>query len=140
MESETNIAHQDFWVTVKGFVEQDGKILILKDTRIDKWDLPGGRIHADEIGVPFEETLRRELTEELGENAKIEIGEQFRVYKAYYPHLKRGILMIGYRCKFLGGEITLSKEHETYEWADKNSWQNYNFAQGHPEALAVYFS
>lgn len=139
MESEINIAHQDFWVTIKGFVEYGGKLLILKNPHIDKWDLPGGRIHADEIGIPFEETLRRELTEELG-GCQIEIGEQFYVYKTYYPHLKRGILTIGYRCKFLGGEITLSKEHETYEWADRNSWQNYNFVQGHPEILAIYFS
>lgn len=50
-----------FHVGIKGLIREDQGILLLKH-RSGFWDVPGGRIDGDE---DFEDTLRRELAEEL---------------------------------------------------------------------------
>ncbi len=62
------MAEQLFHVGVKGLIRnKDGKLLLLKvpawGGSPSYWDLPGGRMNP---GETFEETLRRELKEEIG--------------------------------------------------------------------------
>ena len=49
-----------YFVAVKVFLEQGGKLLILKDNFGD-WDLPGGRIKKDEFSSPLEQILERKI-------------------------------------------------------------------------------
>lgn len=54
----------DRWpVSVKGVLAWDGKVVVLRNDR-DEWELPGGRLDATDASP--EETLRREMQEELG--------------------------------------------------------------------------
>ena len=64
-----------FQVGVKGAIVSDGQVLLLKrENRWSGvfWDVPGGRM---EGGEDIEETLRRELREELPSIGRIEVGE-----------------------------------------------------------------
>lgn len=131
--------HQDFWVSVKGYIGRGNELLIVKVAGSEKWDLPGGRIHTEETETPFETTLMREIAEELGIKTRISVDEQFAVYKIYYPHLKRGVLTVAYRCKFLGGEIKLSHEHSELAWVDTKLWRQYQYCNNHDEGLQKYF-
>src|ERR1700722_1007184 len=63
-----------YFVAVKVFLEQDGKLLILKDNFGD-WDLPGGRIKKDEFEVPLDQIIKRKMSEELGDNIEYTIGK-----------------------------------------------------------------
>jgi 8-oxo-dGTP pyrophosphatase MutT (NUDIX family) len=60
-------------VAQKALIERDGKILLVQYPEGDgdaagKWDLPGGRLHDDEVAI---EGLKREVKEEIG--AAIEV-------------------------------------------------------------------
>jgi 8-oxo-dGTP pyrophosphatase MutT (NUDIX family) len=60
-----------FTYRVAGIVISQGRVLCQKSTRDPEklyWFLPGGRA---ELGEPAEETLRREMQEELGEEAQV---------------------------------------------------------------------
>ena len=52
-------------VALKAVLEHEGKVLLLRDPRMDRevWELPGGRMNVGEVP---EEALQRELKEELG--------------------------------------------------------------------------
>ncbi len=59
-------------VSIKGFLCRDNEILLLKTAgTTGKWELPGGRA---DFGESVEETLRREMKEELGFE-KVEMGK-----------------------------------------------------------------
>ena len=60
-------------VAQKAFIEKDGKVLLVQYPSTDPhvgglWDLPGGRLHDDEVAL---EGLKREVQEEVG--APIEV-------------------------------------------------------------------
>lgn len=62
------MAEQLFQIGIKGLIrDEQGKVLLLKtmsdDRQAEYWDLPGGRMEA---GETFQQTLRRELHEEIG--------------------------------------------------------------------------
>ena len=60
-----------FYVGVKGLIKTDQGYLILKHTK-GHYDTPGGRIDGNE---GFEQTLRRELSEELPGISDIVVGD-----------------------------------------------------------------
>lgn len=60
-----------FKVIVKGWVKKDGKYLLAKRGNTEAhhagvWSLPGGNIDAGEVDHVIEETLKREISEEIG--------------------------------------------------------------------------
>ena len=62
------MAEQLFQIGIKGLIRRkDGKLLLLKirawEGNPGYWDMPGGRM---DPGETFEQTLRRELKEEIG--------------------------------------------------------------------------
>ena len=67
---------QTFYVGIQGIIIRDDKVLLLRANggkgRRDIWEAPGGRIDDDET---MQQTLERELHEELANISDIQIGE-----------------------------------------------------------------
>lgn len=103
-----------FYVGVKAVVVDEGRVLLLERQRGAGrwWDLPGGRLEAQES---INDGLRRELHEEIG-------ADDFKVSRllsaARIPDLPNGIglMLLLYGVSIPFKEATLSPEHVSYEW------------------------
>lgn len=79
---------------------------------IKLWDLPGGRM---EFGETAEETLKREILEELNVAIKpIKVIDTWN----YKQDLNCQITGIIYYSELITNEIRLSDEHDGYEWIE----------------------
>lgn len=102
-----------FYLTVKGIVERDGKILVLKRSATDDhlpgvWETPGGGVDREERP---QEALRREILEETG--LTVTVGRSFNVFtfRKDTGEFKVGITFL---CQYESGQVKLSEEHS--EW------------------------
>lgn len=103
---------------VKALLESDGKYLILKRSEKDEYkpttpDLPGGRVRE---GESIEEAITRELKEETGLDTDI-------VDKLYEESVNLGPETVRFEfflCKRTAGKLTMSSEHDSFEWMTKN--------------------
>ena len=86
-------------ISVKGIVFEEEKIWLRKNER-SEWELPGGKL--DQSEQP-EETVMRELKEELGFDVSIERVLQAHVYKIKkLDGESKGVLVVTYLCKLIG--------------------------------------
>jgi 8-oxo-dGTP pyrophosphatase MutT (NUDIX family) len=121
--------HQNYHIAVKAFIRNGDKLLICKDAffedeSIPEWDLPGGRINKEEFLISFEDILKREINEEVGDIKYKNNGVAviFRHRRSEQRELKAdvkpiiNILMIGFDLEYLGGDIKISDEHTEYKW------------------------
>jgi len=130
------------FVAQKAFIEKNGKVLVLRDPAyvIDGQvglDFPGGRFR---YGVDPHEELKREIAEETG--LEVEIGRPFMTW-ANINHKrvsnKFEIYLIGFECKYKSGEVTLSEEHDGFEWVDEKSYNKWKEDSSYFQALEQYF-
>lgn len=109
-----------FQVGVKGIIYKNNEILLLtghyESSTKPVIDLPGGRIHKDDTTV--EQTLLRELTEELPGISDIEVGQLIGA-----THMPKdfpggiGWLLLYYAVSaVIPDPVRLTNEHEKYEW------------------------
>lgn len=114
-----------YFVAVKVFLkDKNGKFLITKDIFGD-WDIPGGRLREMDFEILLEKIAERKIKEELGDirfSLKKEPilfmrHERDEILKSGSRE-KRRIFALGYEAEYLGGEISLGKNHEKYEWKD----------------------
>jgi len=107
-----------FYVGVKGIVRDPvrGVLLLHREYKSgDYWDIPGGRIDGSE---DFEETLHRELAEELPGikvTAVKELLGAFRLPKDIEDDTSLVLLYFLVDAK-LPDPVVLSEEHESYTW------------------------
>ncbi len=128
---------QLLFVGQKAFIDKDGEILVLTDPQLGV-DLPGGKIKEGELNLA--EALKREVKEETG--LEIEIGKPFTTWMIEFPldHRNQGkVFLVGYECKYISGEITLSDEHTEHKWVNKENFQELP-KEGHFKAVEKYFS
>lgn len=115
-----------FFVGVKALIRNtEGDIFILNYRRkggVVLHDLPGGRIKS---GEQIEETLRREVVEELGTNRNnLVIHDLFDASVSKITLSKNvPLLLVTFNCelKFYDLEFNLSKEFSSYEWMKPRS-------------------
>lgn len=107
-----------FSVGIKAVIVKDGKVLLLHKRSKDLWEGPGGKIDENET---IDETLQRELAEELVGIKNIQIGEILHAQRLPGKVLgDTALLLVWYRvdADFPDG-INLSDEHDAYAWLDK---------------------
>ena len=102
-------------ISTSAFISNEDKVLLLKrskneDPVPEHWELPGGTL---EFGEELINSLGREIKEET--NLKVEIIEAYSAFSSIYG--EKQYIDIQYFCKFLGGEIKISEEHDEYVWA-----------------------
>lgn len=85
-----------------------------------KWEFPGGKIEA---GETKEETIKREISEELKMN--INVKEEFITVSHQYPDFH--LTMHSFICSSENKELTLT-EHIEYKWLDKNQLNQLDWA------------
>jgi len=107
--------HQDFNVGLKAFIEKDKKLLILQDND-GEWELPGGRVEKSEINKSLSDILLRETGEELGEDFKLSVDHIFHTWIRKPGDTDYCIFLVGFRCTYVGGEVTVSSEHKDFRW------------------------
>lgn len=110
---------RDFAVAVKAVIIKENKALVLCRSKHEmeasfmnshqKWDLPGGGLHFFEKA---EEGLRREIREET--DLDVFIGPPLSLFDAIKHHIH--LCIFTYACRWKGGEVSLSAEHEAYFW------------------------
>ena len=131
--------HQNFNVGLKAFIEKDKKLLILQDNE-GEWELPGGRVEKSEINKSLNEILSRETGEELGKDFKLTIDRIFNAWIRRPGDADFCIFLVGFECKYVSGEITLSSEHRDFRWIGKEEIGELKFENTYQEAVEYYFA
>lgn len=75
------------------------------------YDLPGGRI---ENGETITDGLTRDVVEEIGDTVQYELGDI--VHAEQMEYLDVAVYAVFTLASYQEGEITLSDEHNAYEW------------------------
>ncbi len=112
---------KDCNVGVKSIVCVDEKCLVLQKGTGESayWDIPGGRIDDNET---LEETLRRELSEELPSMWKYTIGDVLGAYRLSKDIVDgKALVLIFYSVKAEPFEVILSDEHSDYKWVTRDT-------------------
>lgn len=141
-----------YYVALKLFLLQGGKLLVIKDIYGD-WDLPGGRIRKDEFKAPFEKIIARKVRDELGpsvryallrsvvfmrhervERAALERGGRLRRTTRREYSLrgkpKVRIFAVGYEARWRGGEIHLGQSHTEFRWVPIRTFRPERYFKG----------
>jgi 8-oxo-dGTP diphosphatase len=122
-----------FFLAAAAFIEKDEKILILKrssklDFEKEFWETVSGRLEQNLTEVKNE--LLREIKEELGGDFKCQVIAPFGTYNFYRGENKtQETVGIDYFCKYISGEIELSKEHTEYRWIDPKEFEKYQASE-----------
>jgi 8-oxo-dGTP diphosphatase len=114
-----------FFVALKGAIFNKNKFLIIKRSNKTRgehgfWEFPGGRM---EFGETPEETLGRELLEEVG--LEVEIIKPLNTWSLLRDENTQ-IVGITYLCKAVSSEVILSEEHVDFAWVTFEDIRNYN--------------
>lgn len=126
------------FIGAKAIIVNNGKVLLLREAMYDegintgKWDVPGGRINPEE---PILEGLQREITEESG--LMVETEEVLGVFETF-PEIKGEhchIVRVFYKAKTLSTEVTLSPDHDAYEWVSVEELAGKELVSSLPELI-----
>lgn len=123
---------------------ESGQVLVLREaatyqegTNLGAYGVPGGRINP---GEPFLEGLRREVREESG--LEVVVGEPFMAGE-WFPVIrgvKNHIVAIFFACQPKSGTITLSDEHDDYQWVNQREAKQLNIMDDEAKALDKFFA
>ncbi len=122
LEKEVQNIKKDFSLAQKiVLLNEENKILMLKSSKEDLWDLPGGHFNKDDESQI--ESLKREIAEEIGNSVDFEILEEvsvgLRKWKGEFTNVK-----IAYLAKYNLGKIKLSEEHSDFKWMSFDEVEN----------------
>ena len=114
-----------------GIIRDGDRILICQRHRSDayglQWEFPGGKVRE---GEDLEESLRRELAEELGIQA--EVGPE--VFRLRHRYPDRYVEVVFFAVVTYRGEVR-NKVFEAIAWAPRARLAEYNFLQADQELV-----
>jgi 8-oxo-dGTP diphosphatase len=124
-------------------VNGEGKVLVLREastyaegTNTGKYHVPGGRL---EPGEAFNDALTREIREETGLEG-VEVGEAIHVDE-WRPEIGgqvQQIVGVFILCKYKGGEVRLSSEHDEAVWMNPDERDKYALLPAEKAAVEAF--
>ncbi|BBH23810.1 hypothetical protein Back11_51550 [Paenibacillus baekrokdamisoli] len=104
-------------VAVKGVIEHNGKVLIMKRASDDvvgggTWECAGGKIS---FGEDLENALVREAKEETGLDILV---ERILYATTFQTDPTRQVIILTYLCRSNRNDVVLSEEHTDYQWSN----------------------
>ncbi|MDF2484745.1 MAG: mismatch repair protein MutT [Herbinix sp.] len=111
-------------VALKAIIIYNRKALIIQRSYGDvsgsgSWEFAGGKL---EFGEDLESGLKREIMEEVGLEVMI---ERLLYASTFQSKEKRQTVILNYLCHSNGDHVTLSEEHERFQWADKKTMKKF---------------
>jgi 8-oxo-dGTP pyrophosphatase MutT (NUDIX family) len=129
-----NASAPQFPVSVKGVIARAGRVLLLQNERAE-WELPGGRLEADERP---EQCVAREIAEELG--LVVTLGPLLDCW-IYEPVPARRVLIVTYGCRLTSDAVPrLSDEHRALDWFDAHALRTLALPAGYRRAVARWLA
>ncbi len=130
-------AIQTFEVSLKAFIVQDGRALLVQESDTGYWELPGGRIDVGEERLDHAEILAREIAEELGPDLGVTTSLEAVTFARQRPTDNVFQFLVARVCRVISGEIRLSDEHARAEWHTPETWAALQFPplSDYPQAL-----
>lgn len=126
------------YVVQKAFIRKGDEVLVLNDP-VEGLDFPGGKMQEGESDLV--ESLKREVREETG--LEISIGEPFATWTEVFPanHRLGGkrVVLIGYRCEYVSGDVRISEEHDNFKWVSKDNFSEVDDGTSYFDILQKYF-
>lgn len=127
----------------------NGEVLALKavdnGSYTGYYDLPGGRIDADEFRVDFAEIIEREVKEEIGNievkvNSKpVGVGRHLIPANMTSSGKDIQVLYLFFEAEYLNGDINISNEHTNFKWLSlKDIKLDEYFTSGILEGVRMY--
>lgn len=133
-----------FCVGQKAFINKGNEVLVLSDPE-EGLDFPGGKIQVGEANVKDLSSLARSLQREVREETglEIEVGDPFTVWYNEFPKNHRNypkvVYLVGFKCKYVSGEVQLSHEHSNFQWVNKNNYPKADDKSNYFKVLDKYF-
>jgi len=130
------------FVATKAFIVHNGKVLILRESskyedgsNAAKYDVVGGRLKP---GQRFDESLIREIMEETGMTVKI--GNPFHVgeWRPVVKGMQWQIVGTFFECFADSDKVTLSEDHDDFQWIDPIEYQKYPMIENLKDAFEKY--
>lgn len=114
-----------------GIILRGDQVLICQRHHSDPygllWEFPGGKVHQ---GERLEDSLRRELAEELSIDAEI----QEEVYRLRHHYPDRYVEVIFFRVPAYQGKVC-NRVFEAVAWAERSELPAYNFLEADRELV-----
>ena len=130
------------FVATKAFISYNGKILILRESSqyVDgsnsgKYDIVGGRMQP---GQRFDDSLRREVSEETGLTVTIEEAFFVNVCRPIVGGEQWQIVGIFFACVADSDKVVLSEDHDEFAWIDPARYKEYNLIDNLTPAFQAY--
>lgn len=132
---------KQFEVSIKALLVRDSALLMLRQSN-GTWEFPGGRIHFGEESSGPEQALERELAEELGPDVRFTIGDPVAAWILPWRGARTGehVFVVGYRCRYLSGDIHISDEHVDYRWVTPAMVSELELVEGYGAVLERFWS
>jgi len=110
---------------------QKNKVLITRrgpgEKLAGKWEFPGGKV---EVGETPEESLQREILEELG--VQVTVGKYFTESIYHYGH--GSIRLLAYEVLYISGDFNLTV-HDQIKWVSVADLATFDFAPADIEII-----
>ena len=124
-------------IAQKALLVRSGKVLVTRDSRDNKFELPGGRL---DNGEEPKEGMLREIREELGVQAQIE--EIFDIRTAWHARDEETMIFIYYVLSMVDETAAFTPdplEVAQMQWVDAESVNDLKYFEQFEEVLESYF-